>query len=114
MFQPVAVASAPATATGWNIYRKSPTFSAPYRLNENVIDISRTYVDDYGNEVHTHSDTQLLQLGIIMEDDHDAAPAARIIANKVYNGRILVANSASHPNRIWYTQSLQPGLRVPD
>jgi hypothetical protein len=103
-------AGAPSNATGWNIYRQSPTFSAPYRLNENVIDITRTYVDDYGDQVHTHSDTQLLQLGIIMESDHDPAPAASVIANQVYNGRILVANSAAHPNRIWYTPALQPGF----
>lgn len=104
----VVVGTAPSTATGWNIYRKvGPT---PYRLNEGVIDIARTYVDDYGDEVHTHSDTQMLQLGIIMEDDHDAAPAARVIADQVYNGRILVASSSTYPNRIWYTPALQPAF----
>lgn len=95
---------------GWNIYRRSPTFSAPYRLNENVIEITRPYVDDYGNSVHAHDDDQLLQLGIIMEADHDPAPAARIIGNQIYNGRIIVANSLQHPNRIWYTQPLQPAF----
>lgn len=103
-------ASAPANATGWNVYRRSPTFSTAYRLNEFTLDITRTYVDDYGDEVHTHSDTQLLQLGIIMETDHDAAPPARVLADQVYNGRILAASSAAHPNRIWFTDALQPGF----
>lgn len=103
-------AAAPANATGWNIYRRKGTLSAPYRLNENVISIARAYVDDYGDEVHTHSDTQLLNLGLIMEMDHDPAPAARIMANNVYNDRLVVANSAAHPNRIWFTQAQQPGF----
>lgn len=101
-------ASPSASVTGWNIYRKvGPT---PYRLNESVLDVARTYVDDYGDEVHTHSDTQLLELGIILEGDHDAAPAARVIADQVYNGRIVVASSADYPNRIWFTPALQPAF----
>jgi hypothetical protein len=104
----ITMPTPPATATGWHIYRK--VSSTVYRLNEGVIDIARTYVDDYGDEIHTHSDTKLLQLGIIMEGDHDAAPAARVIADQVYNGRILVASSAAHPNRIWWTPALQPGF----
>lgn len=98
----------PAGVTGWNIYRK--VLGTPYRLNEGTIAIARIYVDDYGDEVHTHSDTQMLQLGIIMESDHDAAPAARVIADQVYNGRIVVASSAAHPNRIWFTPALQPSF----
>lgn len=103
-------AGAPANATGWNIYRKGPNLITPYQLNENVLDISRTYVDDYGDAIHTHSDDDLLRLGIIMETNHDAAPACKVIANQVYNGRMVVANSTAHPNRIWFTQALQPGF----
>ncbi len=102
--------AAPAEATGWNIYRKGLNLITPYRLNENTLDLSRTYVDDYGDAVHTHSDDDLLRLGIIMETNHEAAPPCKVVANQVYNGRILVANSAAHPNRIWYTQALQPGF----
>lgn len=106
----IAYSSAPSWATGWNVYRRSPTLDTPYRLNETTLDIARAYVDDYGDDVHTHSDDQLVRLGIIMEGDHDAAPAARVIANQVYNGRIVVANSAANPNRIWYTPALQPAF----
>lgn len=101
---------APANATGWNIYRKSVTLITPYRLNENVIDITRAYVDDYGDATHTHSEDDLLSLGIILEGDHDPAPPCKVIANNTYNGRVVVANSAANPNRIWYTPALQPGF----
>jgi hypothetical protein len=100
----------PANATGWNIYRKSLLTGTVYRLNEFTLDITRTYVDDYGDDVHTHSDNQLLSLGIIMEGDHDPAPPCRVIADQTYNGRILVANSAANPNRLWYTPALQPAF----
>lgn len=102
--------AAPAEATGWNIFRKGPNLITPYRLNEGTIDLARTYVDDYGDAVHTHADDNLLSLGIIMETNHEPAPACKVVANQIYNGRILVANSAAHPNRIWYTQALQPGF----
>lgn len=100
----------PPEAVAWNIYRQSPSFGVAYRLNENPLDLTRTYVDDYGNDTHTHSDDQLLRLGIIMESDHDAPPPARIMANQIYNGRIVVANSAARPNRVWFTDPLQPAF----
>ena len=106
----ITAGAAPTLATGWNIYRKSPTFSAPYLLNEGTLDITRLYVDDYGNDVHTHSDTQLLALGVIMVADHGPAPACRVMANQVYNGRMVVGSSAAYPNRIWYSPALQPGF----
>jgi len=106
IFQP---AGAPATATGWNIYRE--IVGTPYLLNEDgPLGLARTYVDDYGDEVHTHSDTQMLQLGIIMQGDHDAPPAAKIMANQTFNGRIVVGNTDANPNRLFYTQALQPGF----
>jgi hypothetical protein len=106
----VTLPTPPANATGWNIYRKGPALLTPYRLNEGTIDITRTYVDDYGDALHTHSDDNLLSLGIVMEANHDPAPACKVIATQLYNGRIVVANSAANPNRIWYTPALQPGF----
>jgi hypothetical protein len=101
----------PAGVIGWNIYRQSPDMPSAYRLNEFVLDITRTYVYDYGDSIHRHDSDYLINgLGAIMEGDHDPAPAASITANQVYNGRILVANSASNPNRVWYTPALQPAF----
>ena len=106
-----AIAAVPAGVVGWNIYRQSPDMPSPYRLNENVLPLVRTFVFDYGDEIHRHDSQYLMDgLGIIMEGDHDPAPAASIMANQVYNGRIVVANSAAFPNRIWYTQPLQPSF----
>jgi len=106
-----AIAAVPPGVVGWNIYRQSPDMPSAYRLNENVLGLERTFVYDYGDEVHRHDSAYLIDgLGIIMEGDHDPAPAARIMANQAYNGRLVVANSAEFPNRIWFTQPLQPSF----
>lgn len=108
----------PTGATGWNIYRQIPAYggasldanTAPYLLNTNgPIALGSTFVDT-GNPIDNLDDTSLLRFGQILEADHDAAPAARIMANQSYNGRIVVANSAAHPNRIWWTPGLQPAF----
>jgi hypothetical protein len=100
----------PANATGWNIYVKTPALATPYRLNEFTLDLTRLYVDYYGDDVHTHSDAQLLSLGIILSFDNGNAPPARVIANQTYNGRMVVANSDEHPSRIWFSPALQPAF----
>lgn len=103
----IARPTAPAGVDGWNIYRE--VAGVPYLLNQaGPFDISFASTSDtnFGNQ----SDTGLLEFGSIMEADHDAAPAARIMANQSYNGRIVVANSAAHPNRIWWTPGLQPAF----
>ncbi len=108
----------PAAATGWNIYREVPPGGAPgdgvpYLLNQTpIIPLATGYQDSGNGDVGTgaSSDTALLTFGVIMEADHDPAPPARIVANQSYNGRIVVANSAAHPNRIWFTQALQPSF----
>lgn len=110
-----SAAAIAAGAIGWNIYRQGPATPSPYRLNENTYDLTgpsaRFDEDDYGDAVHVEDDDYLINgLGIIMEGDHDPAPACRIVANQLYNGRIVVANSADFPNRIWYTPALQPGF----
>src|SRR5674476_76843 len=42
--------------------------------------------------------------------DSGNAPPARVIANQTYNGRMVVANSAEHPSRIWFSPALQPAF----
>jgi hypothetical protein len=79
-------------------------------VNPDPIPIGTTHYDDTGSTFDSQDDTSLLRLGTILEADHDAPPAARIMANQIYNGRIVVANSADHPNRIWYTPPLQPAF----
>jgi len=108
----------PAGATGWNIYRQIPAYggasldanTAPYLVNiDGPIALGATF-NDTGNPIDNLDDTSLLRFGQILEADHDAAPAASVIANQAYNGRIVVANSAAHPNRIWWTPALQPAF----
>lgn len=109
---------APACATGWNIYRQVPGYggtsldgdTTPYLLNPSPIPIAQTTYVDTGNTVDDQDDTSLLLLGVIMEADHDPAPAARVLAQQVYNGRIIAANSAQYPNRIWWTDPLEPAF----
>ena len=115
--------------TGWNIYRGVPPQGgslldgtiAPYLVNgpayvsatigaSGVIDSAVNFFVDTGDPRIGLDDTGLLRGGVILEGDHDPAPPARVVANQIYNGRILVASSAAHPNRIWYTQALQPAF----
>ena len=111
-------AGAPACATGWNIYRQVPGYggtsldgnTVPYLLNPSPIPISQTTYVDTGNPVDSQDDTSLLLLGTIMADDHDPPPAAAVLANQVYNGRIIAANSAAFPNRLWFTDPLEPAF----
>lgn len=106
----IAALTPPTGAAYWNVYRQSPGMPSAYRLNGTPIPIATTTYDDFGDSDHSQDNDYLMDaLGILMEGDHDAAPAARIMANDIYNGRIVVANSAAYPNRIWYTPALQPG-----
>jgi hypothetical protein len=107
----IAALTPAAGATGWNVYRKGSNIAWPYRVNTDVIPIGTTTYDDFGDTDHAQDDTYLTDtLGAQLEGDHDAAPPARIMANQIYNGRIVVANSADYPNRIWYTPALQPAF----
>jgi hypothetical protein len=45
---------------------------------------------------------------VILEANHDPAPAAAIMGTQTFNGRIVVGNSALHKNRIWWTQPFEP------
>lgn len=110
----------PATAAGWNVYREVPGgFDAgngtPYLVNiygSPLLIEATTYTDtgnvSQGGSVEL-SDTPLLNFGQIMEADHDPAPPAAIMANQTFNARILVGNSAAHPNRMWWTPPDEPG-----
>lgn len=108
----------PAGATGWNIYRRVPGYgggsldndATPYLLNPEPIPIGTTTYQDTGHPIDLQDDTSLLQLGQILEQNHDPAPAAAIMADQTFNGRIVVANSVAHKNRIWFTPALQPGF----
>lgn len=101
----------PTGATGWNIYRKSQDLATPFRLNEGTLDIVRKFVYDYGDTIHRHDDEYLVNgIGAELETDHGSPPAARIVADQLYNGRIVVANTAANPNRVFYTPSLQPAF----
>ena len=84
--------------------------ATPYLVNPNPIPVTTATFVDTGNPSDGFDDTSLLLLGTIMEADHDKPPKASIMCNQVYNGRIVVGNSADHPNRIWWTPPLQPAF----
>jgi hypothetical protein len=106
----------PTGVTGWNVYRQSTTMVWPYRVNTTVIDISATFYDDFGDKTGSSSPAEpqdedyiVADLAIQVERDHIAPPAARIMATDIYNGRIVVANTAANPNRVFFTKPLEPG-----
>lgn len=111
------ISDAPFGATGWNVYRQDyidstgvGVFGIAYLVNPSPIPIAQTTYIDFGLVATNQDPLSLKLLGVIMADDHDPPPPARIVANQVYNGRIVVANSSDHPNRIWYTDSLEPAF----
>lgn len=93
---------------GWNVYVKRPGLSEPLKLNNTAIAIAAVTYDDDGTAASLQDDDSLLDRGVVLEQDHQAAPAARVMANKPYNGRLVVASSATYPNRLFYTKSLKP------
>jgi hypothetical protein len=100
-------ASTSALTVGANIYRVGNTLEDVYRVNHTPLSFTlgaATYDDDGWG---TNSDLEVTRFGIPMEDDHDAVPAARVLAGPYY-GRMLAASSAAHPNRIWWTPVNKP------
>jgi len=110
------VGTPPAGTTGWNIYRQVPGYkgdptdadTVPYLLNQSPIPIATTSYNDSGDAVNLADDDSLLRFGVILEGDHDPCPLAAIVANQTYNGRIVVANTAQYPNRIYWTPPNEP------
>ena len=99
------------TGYGWNIYHQSPEAAAPYQVNGGVpIPYGTTTYIDYGDLAHLQDDTTLIANDIVLEDDHDPAPAATVLASVPYNGRMVAANSAANPCRIWYAEPDQPNF----
>jgi len=107
----------PDDATGWNVYRQNyddssgiGEFSIAYLVNATPIPITQTSYVDFGLAGSNQDDTAIRELGVILAFDHDEPPPARVMANKPFNGRIVVANSPDHPNRIWWTDALEPAF----
>jgi hypothetical protein len=99
-------AATEAIVSGWHVYRKSPALAVPYRVTVTPIAYATaTFVDD---GTGTKADAAIQELNEVHSGDHDPAPAATVMADKPHNGRLLVANSAAHPNRVWYTPALEP------
>lgn len=108
----------PAPA-GWNIYHQSPGTDGPYQVNLNgPLVYTGTPTDpnqlapnlyiDYGDAGHGQDDQTIMSADLLLEMDHDPPPAAMVLANKTYNGRLVAANTADHPNRLYYTNPNQP------
>jgi len=125
-------AGAPANAYGWNVYRRVPPYggssldaqSTFYLLNSvdpldafanfntgsGWLPISQTGYQDTGNALFNQDDASLLLAGTILEADKDPAPLCSVLAQQTYNGRIVAANSAAHPNRIYWTPPQEPAF----
>jgi hypothetical protein len=101
-------AAIPANIFAWNLYRKSPNVFEKLKLNTAPIPYATTTYLDTGGQDQTEED--LIGFGEELEEDHDAPPAARVMADKPFNGRIVVASTADYPNRIYYTKSGQPAF----
>jgi hypothetical protein len=52
-------------------------------------------------------EAEMIEQGIVMEDDHDPPPAAFGLAGPYFE-RLLAFNSVANPNRVWFTPSMQP------
>lgn len=102
-----------AQTTAWNVYRQSGG-NPPYLVNPEPIPVAQTdYLDAGRNNLRysggsDQSDDGILSLGVLLHLGSSAAPAARVVAPDAYNGRLVVANSSTHPNRVWYSDSLKP------
>jgi hypothetical protein len=101
-------AATPALIAGWNVYRQSPGSGSIYQVNTTMIAYGTSTYQDFGDEAHQQDQESLIEEDVVMEADHDPPPAARILAAIPFNGRILAANSAQYPNRIWFTRPLEP------
>lgn len=99
--------SATGTYTSWNLYRQSPGSASVYKVNIQPIPWATDEYTDYGDVEHEQTDEDLIGRGEVMEEDHDPPPAARVMADKTYNDRLVVANTAAHPNRVYFTRSGQ-------
>jgi hypothetical protein len=97
--------------THWNVYRTGPGLGSIYRVNTNAIAYATSVYNDYGAATggtetdQTNEDLQ--DRNIVLEFDHDAAPAA-IGAAGTYDGRILAFRTIANPNRIFWTRPNEP------
>lgn len=94
-------ASADAQVTGKHIYRTGGTLGAVYRVTSTpVANATTTYTD-------TSSDDDLVRLGIQMETDNDAPPAAQVLVGP-YFGRLIAAQTSANKNRFFWTDQNKP------
>lgn len=104
-------ATEPTRIYGWNLYRRSPGTFEKLKLNsDGPLLYATTFYEDKGDPELGQTSEDLIGRGEEMEEDHDAPPACRVLADKPFNGRLIVANSAAFPNRLYYTKSGQPAF----
>lgn len=102
-----------AQITLWNVYRQGGS-NPPYLVNPDPIPTATTTYLDAGRDDTRYSggidqsDNGIANLGVILHLGPNLAPAARVAAPQSYNGRLVVANSAAHPNRVWFSEALKP------
>lgn len=94
-------ASADAQVTKKYIYRRGGLLPDFYRVSATgVANATTTYTD-------TNSDEDVLALGIILEDDNDAPPAAKGLAGP-YFGRLVAWSTSTNVARLFWSKLDKP------
>lgn len=94
--------------TSWNVYRRSPGTDGAYLVNASPIPYATSTYIDYGDTANGQDDEAIMTRGVLMAGDRGAAPAARVLADRPYYGRLVAAATSSNKNRIFYTNALEP------
>jgi hypothetical protein len=94
-----------AQTTGWHVYRIGNTVDDFYRVTRTPVAIGTATWDDLGSDDFT--DTEIVRFGVILETNHDAVPAARVLMGPFF-GRMVCGGTAANPNRIFWTPVNQP------
>jgi hypothetical protein len=99
-------ASGDPQVTGWNVYRVGNTLQDALRLNTVPIPIGTDF-DDTGDPGIGLGDVQVSKLGIALDPNADGPPAGNGLAGPYFE-RLLAWGVADHPNRLYYSGTLQP------
>ncbi len=92
--------------THWNLYRIGGTMENAFRVNTGILPLGLDFTDSF-DPIDGLSDLQLTQLGIALDPDSEGPPAGSGLAGPYYE-RLLCWGVAAHPNRLYWSGTLQP------
>lgn len=99
-------ADEPTRIFAWNVYRLSPGTNEPFLLNSDPI----PYATDTFEDIGARTEEELIAADEGLEFDHNPPPAARVLADKPFNERLVAASTAEFPNRLFYGKPGQPAF----